>query len=264
MKLEVYMARFKGKHVLVTGAGSGIGKAISLRLSQEGACVSLVSRSKGNLEQTEQEIQSKGGKACVIPADICSLEQINEAVKGSFDAFGPLSAVVANSGVGGPNSAGAEDRFKFLVETNLIGTYQTLRAAQKYMNPDRKNARHMVVISSCLARFGVPGYTGYCASKAGLLGLVRALALELASEQIQVNAICPGWVETDMAREGLQMMANELQMSYDEAYSQAMSAVPLGFMNQPQDIAGMVSWLISTDARGVTGQSLDINAGSWM
>ena len=122
----------------------------------------------------------------------------------------------------------------------------------------------MVVISSCLARFGVPGYTGYCASKAGLLGLVRALALELASEQIQVNAICPGWVETDMAREGLQMMANELQMSYDEAYSQAMSAVPLGFMNQPQDIAGMVSWLISTDARGVTGQSLDINAGSWM
>ncbi len=258
------MTRFKGKHVLITGAGSGIGKAIALRLSTEGASVSLVSRSKDALEQTEQEILSRGGKACVVPADICSLEQINEAAKKAFEVFGPIFAVVANSGIGGPNNAGSEDRFKDLVETNLIGTYQTLRAAQKHMISEQNNARHMVVISSCLARFGVPGYTGYCASKAGLLGLVRALAVELASDQIQVNAICPGWVETDMAREGLQMMANEMHMSYDEAYAQAMSAVPLGFMNQPQDIAGMISWLISTDARGVTGQSLDINAGSWM
>ena len=258
------MNRFKDRHVLVTGAGTGIGKAIALRLAQEGAFVSIVSRSKERLSETLSEIQSNGGNAFLYAADICSNEQIHEAVERAVEKKGSLYAVVANSGVGGPNSPDEEDRFLELVQTNLVGTYQTLRAAQKYMNNQTTTARHMVVISSCLARFGVPGYTGYCASKAGLLGLVRALAVELAGGNIQVNAICPGWVDTDMAREGLQMMASGMGISYDQAHQQAMSVVPLGFMNTPQDIAGMVSWLISQDARGVTGQSLDINAGSWM
>ena len=121
----------------------------------------------------------------------------------------------------------------------------------------------MIVVSSCLARFGVPGYTGYCASKSGLLGLVRALALELAPH-VQVNAICPGWVDTQMARDGIAGMAQSMDISYDDAYQQAMSMVPLGRMSKPEEIAGSVSWLLSPDAWGMTGQGIDINAGSWM
>ncbi|NUP98114.1 MAG: SDR family oxidoreductase, partial [Planctomycetaceae bacterium] len=122
----------------------------------------------------------------------------------------------------------------------------------------------LVVVASILARIGVGGYTGYCASKAGLLGLVRALAAELAGRNVQVNAVCPGWVETDMAREGLEGMAHALGKSFDEARAIALSAVPMGRMSQPEDVARLVRWLASDEARGVTGQALDINNGAWM
>jgi NAD(P)-dependent dehydrogenase (short-subunit alcohol dehydrogenase family) len=121
-----------------------------------------------------------------------------------------------------------------------------------------------VVEYSILARIGVPGYTGYCASKAGLLGLVRALAMELAPREVQVNAVCPGWVDTDMAWEGIDGMAAGLGTTRAEALAAAMADVPLGRMSRPEDVAGLVSWLLSPDARGVTGQALDMNNGAWM
>ena len=110
----------------------------------------------------------------------------------------------------------------------------------------------------------MPGYTGYCASKAGLLGLVRALAAELAPANVQVNAVCPGWVDTEMAREGLEGMARAMSVPFEEAKRVAMSAVPLGRMSAPEDVAGTVAWLLSPDARGVTGQGIDQNGGAWM
>src|SRR6266404_6319846 len=119
--------------------------------------------------------------------------------------------------------------------------------------------RDIVVVSSILARIAVPGYTGYSASKAGLLGLVRSLAAELAPDNVQVNAICPGWVDTDMAWQGLDLFAEEIGGTRDEAYERAMSEVPLRRMSQPEDIAGTVAWLLSADSRGVTGQSIDHN-----
>jgi ketoreductase len=122
----------------------------------------------------------------------------------------------------------------------------------------------LVVISSILARIGVPGYSGYCASKAGLLGLVRAMSAELAASEVQVNAVCPGWVNTSMANEGIEGMAAGMNMSVEEARALAMSAVPMGRMSEPEDIAGLVAWLISEDARGVTGQALDMNGGAFM
>ena len=122
----------------------------------------------------------------------------------------------------------------------------------------------MIVTSSCLARFGVPGYTAYCASKAALLGMVRAFALELARQNTQVNALCPGWVDTDMAWEGLEGMATGMGISVDEAHQIAMKSVPLRRMSKPTEIAGTVAWLVSEDGVGMTGQGIDINAGSWM
>ena len=123
--------------------------------------------------------------------------------------------------------------------------------------------RHVVVLSSILARIAVPGYTGYSASKAGLLGLVRSLAAELAGDDVQVNAICPGWVETDMAWDGLDAIAASTGGTRDDAYRDAMREVPLRRMSQPEDIAGTVAWLLSRDARGITGQAIDQNGGAW-
>lgn len=256
------MYRFADCHILVTGSGSGIGKAIALRLATEGAHVSMLGRRMEKLSETKQEISDLGGSSSTYSCDIREREQLENTLAILNEENGPLFAVVANSGIGGPNIPGESDRFEELIQTNLVGTYFTLRAAQKYLLEEGNT--HLVVISSCLARFGVPGYTGYCASKAGLLGLVRSFAMEVASGGTQINAICPGWVDTEMATAGLEDMAAGLNISFQEAKDQAMNAVPLGSMGKPKDIAGMVAWLISEDARGMTGQTLDINGGSWM
>ena len=115
--------------------------------------------------------------------------------------------------------------------------------------------------SSILARIGVPGYTAYCASKAGLLGLVRSLAAELAPRRIQVNAVCPGWVDTDMAWQGLSTWPG---LTAEEAWAIAVQEVPLRRMGRPEEIAATVAWLASDDALGVTGQAIDHNNGAWM
>jgi NAD(P)-dependent dehydrogenase (short-subunit alcohol dehydrogenase family) len=256
--------RFADRHILVTGAGTGIGRAIALRLAAEGASVSLLARNEAKLAQTAEAAKSAGaGAVAVVTADIRQVASVDAAVAAAAGQLGPLHAIVANSGVGGPNAPGSEDRFDDLVQTNLSGTYYCLRAAQRHLAAGPE-ARHMVVTASILARIGVGGYTGYCASKAGLLGLVRAMAVELASENIQVNAICPGWVETDMAAEGISGMAEGMGVSYDKAYRIAMQAVPMGRMSRPEDIAGLVAWLVSPDARGVTGQGPDMNGGAFM
>ena len=253
------MQRFEGRHIVVTGAGRGIGKAIALRLASEGARLSLVARGFDALQATAGEI----GGAFVAQLDIRDAAQVDRVFADAADANGPLHALVANSGIGGPNEAGPEDRFADLVATNLLGTYHCVRAAQRrFAEADER--RDIVVVSSILARIAVPGYTGYSASKAGLLGLVRSLAAELAADDIQVNALCPGWVDTDMAWEGLDLLAEAIGGTREQAYAQAMTEVPLGRMSKPEDIAGTVAWLLSADARGVTGQAIDQNGGAFV
>jgi NAD(P)-dependent dehydrogenase (short-subunit alcohol dehydrogenase family) len=248
----------QGKHVVVTGAGRGIGKAIALRLAREGATLSLFARGAEALDRTAREI----GGAFTRGVDIRDRTQVDDAFHAAAEANGPVHALVANSGVGGPNETGDGDRFYDLVQTNLVGTYDCVRAAQRVLAADGR--RDVVVISSILARIPVPFYTGYSASKAGLLGLVRSLAAELAPQDVQVNAICPGWVNTDMAWEGIGLLGEALGVGKDEAYERAMSEVPLRRMSEPEDIAGTVAWLLSADARGVTGQAIDQNGGAFM
>ena len=248
----------EGKHVIVTGGGVGLGRAIARRRAAEGARLTLRAR---NLERLEEAAGETGARAA--QCDIRVKEQVDEAVDAAAAELGPVFAIVANSGVGGPNAPGADDRFLDLVQTNLIGTYWCLRAAQRNLEPGPE-ARHFVVVASILARIGVPGYTGYSASKAGLTGLVRSFAAELAPENVQVNALCPGWVDTDMAWQGLDLLADAIGGTREDAYRQAMLEVPLGRMGQPEDVAGTVRWLLSPDARGVTGQTIDQNGGAFM
>ena len=185
------------------------------------------------------------------------------AVDRAFDAAaaerGPFHALAAVAGAGGTNEPGEVDRWDELIATNLTGTYNCVRAFERSL-AGGPEARHVVVISSVLARIGVPGYTGYSASKAGLLGLVRSLAAEWAPRNVLVNAVCPGWVETDMAWQGL----DALPGTREEAYAEAMREVPLGRMAQPEEVAGTVAWLFSDDARSITGQAIDQNGGSRM
>jgi NAD(P)-dependent dehydrogenase (short-subunit alcohol dehydrogenase family) len=222
----------KGKHVVVTGAGTGIGRAVAQRLVTEGARVSALARQVERLDVGEPH-------AC----DVRDRAQVDEV----FARLGAVDAVVANAGIGGPNADGPDDRWDDLVATNLSGTYYTLRAAE------RAGAEDFVVVSSILARIAVPGYAGYSASKAGLLGLVRSLAAELAPRQ--VNAICPGWVDTDMAWSGLAEVPG--------GWETARQEVPTGRMTQPEEIASTVLWLL-TDARNLTGQAIDHNGGAWV
>ena len=257
------LPRQAGRHLLVTGAGTGIGRAIAVRLAEEGATLSLLARNADRLRATAEALAGHPGAVAIASADIRDRASVDAAVARLVAENGQLHGVVANAGIGGANAPGPDDRFDDLVQTNLVGTYSTLRAVQRHLAPGPAS-RHMVVISSILGRFGVPGYTGYCASKAALLGLVRAMALELAGEEVLVNAVCPGWVDTEMAREGIDGMAEAMGIDFAAAKAEAMAAVPLGRMSQPAHIAGLVAWLLSEDAAGVTGQGLDMNNGAWM
>jgi NAD(P)-dependent dehydrogenase (short-subunit alcohol dehydrogenase family) len=236
--------RLDGKHIVVTGAGTGIGRAIAERLASEGAHLTLMARDESRLRD-------------VVPGALTKSVDIrdHDAVRAAFDQ--PLDGLVANAGIGGPNEDGDGDRFDDIVQTNLYGTYWCVRAAE----PLLADGGRIVITSSILARIGVAGYTAYCASKAGLLGLVRSLAAELAPRQVQVNAICPGWVDTDMAWEGLSGWPG---LTADQAWEIAKQEVPLRRMGQPAEIAGTVAWLLSEDALGVTGQAIDHNNGAYM
>jgi NAD(P)-dependent dehydrogenase (short-subunit alcohol dehydrogenase family) len=228
----------------VTGAGTGIGRAIAQRLASEGASLTLLARDEPRLRDVVTGART-------IACDIRDPAQVAAAIDR------PLDALVANAGLGGPNEPGAADRWDDVVQTNLYGTYWCCRAAE----PHLAEGGRIVVTSSILARIGVAGYTAYCASKAGLLGLVRAFAAELAPRGIQVNAVCPGWVDTDMAWSGLDAFEG---MTREEAYESAMREVPLRRMSRPAEIAGTVAWLLSPDALGVTGQAIDHNNGAFM
>ncbi|MCO4771412.1 MAG: SDR family oxidoreductase [Deltaproteobacteria bacterium] len=254
-----------GRHFSITGAGTGIGRAIALRLSAEGARVSIFGRRTEPLEETKRLLVEAGATAdsvFVASMDVRDDDSVTEAFANAVTALGPLRGFVANAGIGGANFPGEDDRFTDIVSTNVGGTYRTLRAAQALLSDE--GTRHLVVLSSILGRIGVPWYTGYCASKTALLGLTRALALELADQDIQVNAICPGWVETEMAWQGIDGMATALKTTREEAFKIAMSEVPMGRMSQPEHIAGLVAYLVSDDATGVTGQGLDMNGGAFL
>ena len=251
------MDGISGRHVAITGGGKGIGRAIAERLAAEGAELSLLAP---NVDELEEVASRLGGGAYFC--DISARESVASAFAAAAAERGPLHAFVANSGIGGANADGPDDRFEEIVRTNLFGTYWCIRAAVRHLAPGPER-RDVVVIASIMARIAVGGYTAYSASKAGLLGLVRSFSAELAPDEVQVNAVCPGWVETDMAWQGIDAIVSATGMSREAAVAEAMREVPLGRMGQPEDIAGTVAYLLSPGARGVTGQAIDQNGGAW-
>lgn len=255
------MSDLSGRVAVVTGAGTGIGRAIALRLSEAGARVGLVGRTSSTLEAVAAEAK---GRTRVALADVAD----RAAVEGAFDdivsELGAPDAVVANAGVGGPNPHRGEDRWDEIVRTNLDGAYHTLRAFEGRLDADATSWRHAIVISSCVARFGVPGISAYSAAKAGQLGLVRSLAVELAPKRVLVNAICPGWVETRMAEERMGEIGEETERSYPEAREELIRELPLQRISEPAEIAELAAFLLSPAGASFTGQAFDPNNGAWM
>lgn len=255
--------KVSGAVALVTGAGTGIGRAVAMALGHDGAFVACAGRRRELLEATARAVVAEGGRASVVVLDVRDAVAVREAVGAVAKEQGEIGIVVNDAGAGGPNSLAQDDddaRWHAIVDTNLTGTYLVTKAAL----PAMPRGGRIVNVASCLGRFGVPGYTAYCASKHGVIGFTRALALELAPRAITVNAICPGWVDTEMAREGMEAGARAQGIDVTAFHDQAMRLVPLGRMLRPDEIAASVRYLLSDAADGMTGQGIDLNGGSVM
>lgn len=246
------------KTYIVSGGGSGIGRAVAQKLSRDHTVI-LCGRNLENLEAS-LSLMENPSRHRLLTMDIRSLQSVMEAVQ-KFP-FPYLDGIVANAGIGGANFFGPDDRWQDIIETNLSGTYYFVNAFLPILRKSSSEFKHITVVSSILARLGVSKYSAYCASKAGLLGLMRSWAMELAWENILVNAVCPGWVNTQMAQDGLEEIAAGLQITKDQFYQAAMQSVPLGKMSEPEEIAELIAYLLCQ--KSMTGQTLDINNGAIM
>ncbi len=255
-----------GQVALVTGGGKGIGRAIALALAARGVAVVVTGREERALGSVVGEIANGGGKARHIKGDVRDASQVRAAVSKAVECFGGLDIAVANAGVSGrvplgdaepaqgDGHAGAEAIF----QTNLLGAYHTFDAASRAM----KGPGRLIAVSSVLAKLGVPGYAAYCASKAGLLGLVRASAHELGPRGITCNALCPGWVDTPMAGAGIDEIALATGTSAAQAREAALAAFPLGRFIEAEEVAELVVFLCSKGGDAITGQAVSICGGA--
>jgi ketoreductase len=249
--------RLSGKVAFVTGASRGIGEAIARRLADEGAAVALAARDQAACQRHAAEIAGKGREAMAVPCDVIDPGSVAQAIAAAVGRWGRIDILVNNAGLGGATPLDdPDDRlWDAIVATNLTAVFRVTREASPFLS---EGAR-IINLSSVLGRFGVPGYAAYCASKHGVIGLTRALALELAPRAITVNAICPGWVETEMAREGFRRFGTE-----GEGRAAAAKMVPLNRVLEPGEIAGLAAYLASDDARSVTGQAIVADGGQVM
>lgn len=252
------------KTYVITGAGSGMGRATAELLSQNPHVkLLLVGRTLSALEQTHSLLKNPSNHS-IAPIDMRDASSWQKTIALHFDDNTNLCGIFANAGVGGENHYGPEDRWEEIISINLTGTYVTIMELLPHLRKSSDAFKHIVITSSCLARFGVPNYTGYCTAKTGLLGLTRSLSVQLASEHILVNALCPGWVETEMAKAGIQKLADRGGATYAAEFDRQMSYVPLGRISQAEEIAAMVAFLFSNQQTSMTGQGIDINNGSFM
>ncbi len=249
--------RLDGKVAFVTGASRGIGEAIVRRFVREGAQVVLAARDHDAIGRHAAELSAGGAQAMAVRCDVRDGGSIREAVAAAVGRFEKLDVLVNNAGLGGatPLEDPDDERWDAILATNLTSVFRVTRAAAPHL---AKGGR-VVNLSSVLGRFGVPAYAAYCASKHGVIGLTRALALELAPRDITVNAICPGWVETEMARRGFERFG-----SVEAGRAAAAAMAPLKRVLDPEEIAGLAAYLASDDGRSITGQAIVADGGQVM
>jgi NAD(P)-dependent dehydrogenase (short-subunit alcohol dehydrogenase family) len=246
----------------VTGGGRGIGRAVALAFAEPGAIVAIGSRTAAQLDRTAQEIRDRGAEAIAVEMNVTDSHSVQSALSRLHARGIRIDVLVNNAGVGGGESVQGSDEqaWRRIIDTNVVGTYLVCRAAL----PLVVEGGRIINLSSVLGRFGVAGYSAYCASKHAIIGFTRALALELTDRSITVNAISPGWVDTDMAVEGMTLGASAMGITYEEFRRRALKAVPIKRIIQPEEVAGLVRFLASPAAAAITGQTYNICGGQVM
>ena len=221
------MVSVTGKIALVTGGGTGIGKAIAAALAQKGAKVAIASRTSAHVEGAAQELQSRGLAVLALRLDVTKKSDIERGIEALLSQWGPPHILVNNAGISGLSMIDDPDDGQWfdIVNTNLNGLYLITKAVLRHM-PTQAGGR-VINISSVLGKFGVPGYTAYCTTKHGVIGFTRALALEVVSRGITVNTVCPGWVDTEMAALGINETAALQGITPAQFKAQAIEAVPI-------------------------------------
>ena len=247
-----------GRHALVTGAGRGIGAAIAGRLAAEGARVTLVSRGERQLQETAAPL---GAAAQCIAADMTDLQAVSRGFDAAAESFGPVDILINNAGKAqsAPLQRTSEELWHSLIAVNLTGAYHGIRAVLPAML-ERKFGR-IVSIASTAGLRGYPYVAAYCASKHGVIGLTRALALEVAQRNITVNAVCPGYTETDLVRDTIANIQKVTGRSAEEAREALTRTNPQGRLIQPMEIAHTVLWLCLPGSESVNGQSIAVAGG---
>jgi 3-oxoacyl-[acyl-carrier protein] reductase len=248
------MQPLQGKVALVTGASRGIGRAIALTLAEAGADVAVnYAGSEAAAGEVVQAIEAMGRKAIKIQADVASSAQVDDMMKHVLETFGKIDILVNNAGITRDNliMRMKEDEFDQVIATNLKGVFNCLKAVTRPMMKQRYG--RIINISSVVGVLGNPGQANYVAAKAGVIGLTKASARELASRGITVNAVAPGFIETDMT-----------DKMPEGAREQMITQIPLSRLGQPEDIAKAVRFLASDDASYMTGQTIHVDGGMYM
>jgi 3-oxoacyl-[acyl-carrier protein] reductase len=247
------MALLQGMVSLVTGASRGIGRAIALALAGEGATVILGARDEGRLQDVVGAIGASGGKASAVALDVSSRGSVESAIAKILADHGKLDHVVNNAGITRDNLLlrMKAEQWDEVMATNLTGTFLCTQAALKPMI--RQRSGRIVNVTSVVGLSGNAGQANYAASKAGVIGFTKSVAREVASRGITVNAVAPGFIETDMTA-----------AMTDKAREAVVSAIPMGRVGRPEDIADAVVFLLSERAAYVTGQILCVDGGFHM
>ena len=243
----------KGQVALVTGASRGIGQAISLKLASEGVFVIATATSEAGAEATVAAIVAQGGTALAVQLDVTNSEDVEALFKRIMAEQGRLDILVNNAGItkDGLMMRMKDSDWDAVLDTNLKGSFICLREASKIMTKARYG--RVVNISSVVGEMGNPGQANYCASKAGLFGLTKSAARELAKRNITVNAVAPGFIETDMTA-----------VLPEKGREALLQNIPMERLGSVDDIAHAVGFLVSPQSGYITGQVLSVNGGMYM
>ncbi|MBU4310111.1 3-oxoacyl-[acyl-carrier-protein] reductase [bacterium] len=245
--------RLKDKVALVTGGGRGIGRAIVLALAKEGADIVTCDINLENLKEVASEVEKLGRKILIQKVDVSKISEVNDVVKKALDKFTKIDILVNNAGITRDNLIlkMSEEEWDQVLDINLKGAFNCLKAVARPMMKARSG--RIVNIASVVGMMGNPGQANYAASKAGIIGLTKSAAKELASRGINVNAIAPGFIKTTMT-----------ESLSDEVKEKLINQIPLKRLGEVTDVANLVVFLASDDASYITGEVIKVDGGMLM